>query len=121
MFAIQNRYTSFLLLLFTTLLFLNSGFEDDRVPKWGFSGGWIRDASQQGQPWPDPSNIETPYAQITSPKLPTTSAKYLAQICPFMVGKEVCCDDDGILVMYENFKTIDSLFGDCLLCSTNLK
>lgn len=49
------------------------------------------------------------------------SAKYLKEICPNLAGKEVCCNDDQILTLYNNFKTIDSLFGNCLLCSTNLK
>lgn len=58
---------------------------------------------------------------IGDPRLPTIEAKHLSVICPYLDGKEVCCDDDQILLMYNNFKTIDSLFGDCSLCSANLK
>lgn len=53
--------------------------------------------------------------------MPTTSARYLDEICPFLKGMETCCNDDQILVMYNNFKTIESLFGNCQLCSANLK
>lgn len=114
-------YTSNLKLVCLLLIVILGVFGDNREPKCSFTGGWIRDASQKGDPWPDPQNSMTPVSQVLSPKLPTTSAAYIDQICPFMSGKELCCNDDQILVMYNNFKTIDSLFGNCLLCSTNLK
>ena len=121
MFSLKKYYTSRLFLLLIGIWLINFWIGDDRVPKWGFTGGCKRDASQQGQPCPDPTDNMTPMAQVGTPKLPTTSAKYIDQICPFLSGKEIWCNDDQILVMYSNFKTIDSLFGDCLLCSTNLK
>jgi hypothetical protein len=91
-------------------------------PRWGFTGGWVRDQGQSPlDPWPDPSNTYTPYAEVHPPKLPSNAAKYLKEACPHMAGMEVCCNDDQIMTLYSNFKTIDSLFGNCLLCSTNLK
>lgn len=53
--------------------------------------------------------------------MPGDSIKYLQDACPYLVGQELCCNDDQILVMYNNFKTIDSLFGNCAICSINLK
>jgi len=121
MHLLKKSYTS---LIFTFIIILwcyKSGFGDDRIPRWGFRGGWVREASQQGMPCPDPSNSLTPHREINTPKVPTTSTQYLKQICPYMEGEELCCGDDQILIMYNNFKTIDSLFGDWSLCATNLK
>ena len=38
-----------------------------------------------------------------------------------MDGIDVCCNDDQIDTMYINFATIDALFGDCEICTVNLK
>mmetsp|Transcript_23311 Transcript_23311/g.20691 ORF Transcript_23311/g.20691 Transcript_23311/m.20691 type:complete len:118 (+) Transcript_23311:13-366(+) len=97
-------------------LFLTTGLADDRIPKCSFTQNCIRDASQRGAPCPDPTNTETPQAQIGFPKNPSVSMKYLELACPYLAdGRELCCNDDQILNMYNNFKTIDSLFGNCLL------
>ena len=94
---------------------------DDRIPKCSFTQSCIRDASQKGSPCPDPTNTETPIAQVGFPKMPSSSIKYLAEACPYLLDQELCCNDDQILNMYNNFKTIDSLFGNWLICSINLK
>ncbi|CAI2373836.1 unnamed protein product [Moneuplotes crassus] len=117
----RSSYTSLIFISVLLLCYFGQGFGDDRVPRCGFRGGCVRDGSQQGQPCPDPSNTEVPHREISSPKMLTTSAQYIKQICPYLVGQETCCDDDQVLLMYNNFKTIDSLFGDCSLCSTNIK
>jgi hypothetical protein len=67
------------------------------------------------------NNAHTPFSETHPPKKAANSIKYLASACPSYVGKEVCCNDDQILLMYNNFKTIDSLFGNCKICSVNLK
>jgi hypothetical protein len=110
----------FLAIIATFLLQLTQAFSGE--PKCSFTQYCVRDGGQSPKdPCPDPSNSYTPMPDIGVPKKPVNSIKYLEQACPNMVGQEVCCNDDQILVMYNNFKTIDSLFGNCLICSINLK
>lgn len=121
MSPLKLSYTNLILALLLIILFITPSLGQEKVPRWGFRGGCKRDPSQKGQPCPDPQNKETPHAEISNPKLPTVEAKHLNVICPYLDGQEVCCDDDQILLMYNNFKTIDSLFGDCSLWSANIK
>ena len=94
----------------------------DRVPTWSFTQFWVREQGQSiKDPCPDSKNAYTPFAEKSSPRLPLNGRKNLLEAWPSMVDKEVCCNDDQILLMYNNFKTIDSLFGNCLICSINLK
>lgn len=94
---------------------------DDREPKCSFTQRCIRDGGDPTSVCPDPKNTETPVAQSGTIKMPTWGTKYLQEACPYLVGQELCCNDDQIINMYNNFKTIDSLFGNCLICSINLK
>lgn len=95
---------------------------DPREPMCSFTGGWEREQGQSPtDPWPDPKKETTPYAYKSPPKFPPLSQRYLKEIWPDLVNMDLCCNDDQILTMYNNFKTIDSIFGNCQLCSTNLK
>ncbi|CAI2371284.1 unnamed protein product [Moneuplotes crassus] len=116
-----KNYKKFLLVWISLLSLISFIICEERLPKCSFTQSCIREPSQKGTPCPDPSNSETPVAQVGFPKMPTTSRKYLAEACPYLLDQELCCNDDQILVMYNNFKTIDSLFGNCLICSINLK
>ena len=70
---------------------------------------------------PDTTRTNTPYPSTKLPALNGAATKYLQEVCPHYVGQETCCNDDQVMLMYSNFKTIDSLFGNCAMCSTNLK
>lgn len=97
-----------------------STFSQD--PMCSFTQFCVRDQGQSiKDPCPDAKNTYTPIPNRSPPKLPLNGRKYLLDACPNMVDQEVCCNDDQILLMYNNFKTIDSLFGNCLICSINLK
>ena len=72
-------------------------------------------------PCPDPTQASAPTAVDAFPELPARSGNKLKQVCPYYDGKDVCCNDDQIDTLYINFQTIDALFGDCPLCTTNLK
>jgi len=110
----------YLVIFVSWLLHLTQAFSGE--PKCSFTQYWIREDGQSiKDQCPDPKNTNTPVAETSSPKMPVNSRKYLEQACPNMVDQELCCNDDQILVMYNNFKTIDSLFGNWLLCSINLK
>ena len=61
---------------------------------------------------------ETPGRGVELPKL---EGDLLAESCPMYKDMEVCCRDDQIALMVANFKTIDQLFGECEICSMNLK
>ena len=92
------------------------------APQWIMSQHCIRAQGQSLlEPWPDPKNNETPFEQKAAPKLLTNGERYLKEAWPYLAGKEVCWNDDQVLIMYNNFKSIDSLFGNCLLWSLNLK
>ena len=92
------------------------------IPTWSFTQFWVREQGQSiKDPCPDSKNAYTPYAEKSSPRLPLNGRKNLLEACPNLVDKEVCCNDDQILLMYNNFKTVDSLFGNWLICSINLK
>ena len=111
----------FILLLVLQILVISiSGFSKD--PQWIMSQHCIR---AQGQslldPWPDPKNNETPFEFKSTPKRLTNGERYLKEAWPYLAGKEVCWNDDQVLIMYNNFKSIDSLFGNWLICSLNLK
>ena len=47
----------------------------------------------------------------------------IASICPYMNASEpLCCNEDQVSIMTENYQQIDSVFGmDCPLCAVNLK
>ena len=43
-------------------------------------------------------------------------------VCPYLSGKEVCCNSGQIKQMRDNFRDIDMLFGaDCPICGVNMK
>ena len=110
----------YLALLFLVVLHDSRSFSGE--PMCAFTQFCVREQGQSiTDPCPDAKNTYTPYENRAPPKLPQNSRKYLIDACPNMVDQEVCCNDDQILVMYNNFKTIDSLFGNCLICSINLK
>lgn len=109
------------LTLFWAIL-INLCFSFSEEPACSFIAGWIRDQGQSPtDPWPDPKQSITPYASKFPPKPVTWAQKYLKEICPDLTGMDLCWNDDQILIMYNNFKTIDSLFGNWLLWSINLK
>ena len=71
---------------------------------------------------PDVTQSLTPYATPgRAPAIPKEELAALEENCPFYNGMEVCCSDDQISLMVANFKTIDQLFGECEICSMNLK
>lgn len=99
-----------LAVMLVILMLVSETSADDRLPKCSFTQNC---KSSVTGPCTDPQDAETPIAQISSPKLPQYNIKYLESACPYYAGSEVCCNDLQILLMYNNFKTIDSLFGNC--------
>ena len=95
------------------VMLLQSSHAFSGEPKCAFTQTCVREQGQSpNDPCPDAKNANTPISQTSSPKLPNNGMKYLVSACPHMVNQEVCCNDDQILLMYNNFKTIDSLFGN---------
>jgi hypothetical protein len=47
--------------------------------------------------------------------MPGFNLKQLEAACPYLKGQELCCNELQIMLMYNNFKTIDSLFGNCAI------
>ena len=93
-----------------------------QVPTCSFTQFCVREQGQSiKDPCPDSKNAYTPFAEKSAPRYPLNGRKYLLEACPNLVDKEVCWNDDQILLMYNNFKTVDSLFGNWLLWSINLK
>eukprot|EP00347_Sterkiella_histriomuscorum_P014918 403359016 len=73
----------------------------------------------------DPTQIDNPaiiYGDPT-PLLRDDSKLAFQAICPFMdQNSPLCCNDDQVEIMTNNFRSIDSVFGeDCSICSVNLK
>mmetsp|Transcript_32901 Transcript_32901/g.50308 ORF Transcript_32901/g.50308 Transcript_32901/m.50308 type:complete len:186 (-) Transcript_32901:508-1065(-) len=71
---------------------------------------------------PDPRKIDNPIIEYFEPA--TLSSPFgIMAICPFLNATEpLCCNDDQVAIMTENYKQIDSVFGgDCPLCAVNLK
>jgi len=102
------------------IVILSIGFKGE--PYCILAGGWIRDQGQSPtDPCPDPKNIETPWGEKFYPAKLTWAEKYLKVAWPTMAGQELWCNDDAVLLMYNDFRSIDSLFGNCPICSTNLK
>jgi hypothetical protein len=85
---------------------------DDRLPKCSFTQNC---KSSVIGPCTDPQDAETPIAQLSSPKMPGFNLKELEAACPYLKGQELCCNELQIMLMYNNFKTIDSLFGNCAI------
>lgn len=93
--------------------FLQGSYGFSGEPKCAFTQTCVREQGQsEKDPCPDAKNANTPITQVSSPKIPDNGMKYLASACPHMVDQELCCNGDQILLMYNNFKTIDSLFGN---------
>ena len=68
------------------------------------------------------NNIETPVFKYFAPQK-LYRPEYEPFPCPFMDrNSELCCNDDQIEILANNFKELDSVFGvDCPICSLNLK
>ena len=76
-------------------------------------------------PCPNPDKVVSPEIINFKPRvLQNPMAKFqLMHVCPFIdSSKPVCCLEDNVAILYNNFQKIDSVFGgDVPICAVNLK